>query len=467
MSVSRLLLAVATVILFLAPAARAADRPNIVLIISDDQDYEHLGFMGNRYVHTPTLDRLALEGTVFTTAHLPMSRCHPTLASFLSGRWPHQSGIYYNFGTKRLAPKNSLPNLLKKAGYATYVEGKYWEGDPREMGFTHGAGKTARTFVRKNQDALFDFIDQIDGKRPMFIWWAPMLPHTPHNPPQKYRDLYDPAKMPVPSYVKKRTRPASQPARPKPNIRGKGKGKRKRKVGFAQRELTSYAMEAWLDDGVGQLVRKLQSVGQHDNTLYVFVIDNGWCNGLVSKGSPFEKGVRTPIFFRLPEVVPGRQRFDDLVSTLDIYPTILDYAGVAVPKRAAGRSLRGRIEGHSAQLRDALFGAIYPAFATKTDQRPERDVYALYVRTRKWKYIYYLQDVVAQRNGNYLRIQSIETEFPTRSAGDQDLYDLENDPYEQKNLAGDPAKSQQLAGFRQQVLAWWRATGGGPLKLPR
>ena len=84
-------------ITFMATALHvvAAEQPNVVYIISDDHDYEHLGFMGNAYVHTPTLDRLAQNGTVFTTAHLPMSRCHPTLASFLSGRWPHQTGIYY------------------------------------------------------------------------------------------------------------------------------------------------------------------------------------------------------------------------------------------------------------------------------------------------------------------------------------------------------------------------------------
>ena len=115
--------------------------------------------------------------------------------------------------------------------------------------------------------------------------------------------------------------------------------------------------------------------------------------------------------------------------------------------------------------RDALFGAIYPAFATKGDERPERDVYALYVRTEKWKYIYFLQDVVQQRNGDYFRIQSIETDYPARKAGDEDLYDLEDDPYEQNNLAGDPAQKKRLAQLREQVLTWWRATGGKPLTV--
>ncbi len=456
--------------LFVASATPAAEQPNIVLIISDDHDYEHLGFMGNTYVHTPTLDRLARSGTVFTTAHLPMSRCHPTLASFLSGRWPHQTGIYYNFGTEKLNPRNSLPNLLKGAGYATYVEGKYWEGDPRAMGFTHGAGKTANKFVRKGQGDLFAFIDEVSGKQPMFIWWAPLIPHTPHNPPQKYRDLYDPAEMPVPGYIKNRKPPAveSKPVESKGKRRGKGKasGAARRRGGFEQREMLSYAMEAWLDDGVRQLVEKLDSVGQKKNTMFVFLIDNGWCNGLISKGSPFEKGVRTPVFFSLPGVISAGQRFDDLVSTLDVYPTILDYAGVEVPSTAAGRSLRPRIDGRPFEPRQALFGAIYPAFVTKGDERPERDVYALYIRTQKWKYIHFVQHVVPARNGSYFRIQSIETEYPARKAGDEDLYDLQNDPYEQKNLAKDPAQKQRLGEFKRRVTQWWRETGGKPIEAP-
>jgi len=423
-----------------ATVLEADQRPNIVFIISDDHDNEHLGFMGNKAVHTPTLDGLAKQGTVFTCAHLPMSRCHPTLASFLSGRWPHQTGIYYNFGTKKLDPKNSLPNLLRDAGYATYVEGKYWEGHPREMGFTHGAGKTARTFVRKSQKDLFHFIDEVGGKKPLFVWWAPLIPHTPHNPPEKYRQLFDRQRIPIPEWYTGD------------------------KEAFREREFKSFAMEAWLDDGVTQLVEKLKEKGLHEKTMYVFVIDNGWCNGLVSKGSPFEKGVRTPIFLTLPGTIPGGQRFDHLVSTLDLYPTILDYAGAKIPKTAAGRNLRPIIDGKPAVTREALYGAIYPAFATKHDQRPERDVYALYARTKKWKYILFVQNVVADRNGKYFRIQSILTDYPTRDKGDQDLYDLENDPHELKDLADEPEHKERLAKFCNEVLKWWEATGGKPLE---
>lgn len=426
-------------IVIIPTTSTLAQRPNFVFIISDDHDFEHLGFMGNTAVHTPTIDRLAEAGTVFTQAHLPMSRCHPTLASFLSGRWPHQSGIYYNFGPRPLDPAGSLPRLLSDAGYATYVEGKYWEGAPREMGFTHGPGRTAKTFVRKGQAKLFEFIDEVGSKQPFFVWWAPKIPHTPHNPPQKYRNLFDEEKVPIPDWFS---------------------GDRQE---FRRKELTSFAMEAWLDDGVSQLVDKLQSSGLHDKTMYVFLIDNGWCNGLVSKGSPFEKGVRTPIFLSLPGSVPSGRRLDHLVSTLDLYPTLLDYAGVPVPKAAAGRSLRPMVEGRPGPIRNVLYGATYPAFATVDDVRPERDVYALYARTERWKYILFLQDVIQERNQEYLRIQSILTDYPQRARGDEDLYDLKADPHELNNLASRPEHRRRIDQFKNDVLKWWENTGGEPL----
>ncbi len=423
--------------------ANSAQQPNIVLIISDDHDYDHFGFMDNSQVHTPELDNVARAGALFPTAHITMSRCHPSLATLLSGQWPHQSGIYYNFGTNRLSPENSLPQLLRDAGYATYFEGKYWEGDPRKMGFTHGVAGKQNSFVRDGQDELFSFIDEQAGKQPLFVWWAPKLPHTPHNPPDKYLKLFDREKIPVPGYVTAANRET-----------------------FLEKEHISLAMEAWLDDGFGQLVKKLRDKNLYDNTLFVFLVDNGWCNGLVSKGSPFEKGIRTPIFFSWPSQTKPNQQFNQLVSSVDIYPTILDFANVEIPNTASGQSLRPLIEGKTKTGRQQLFGAIYPAFVTKGDERPERDIYALYVRDDRWKYILYLQDVVEERNRSYFRIQSIATNYPTRSRGDEDLYDLKNDPHELKNLAAHAEQSTRMANMRKAVLDWWQRTGGKPLDIP-
>ncbi len=417
-----------------------AAAPNIVFIIADDMDYEHFGFMGSQTAKTPAIDRLAETGFTFTTAHLPMSRCHPTLASFLSGRYPHQTGIYYNYGTAKLDPANSLPNLLKDAGYATFVTGKYWEGDPRAMGFTHGEGKDT-TLVRQGQDSVNAFLDEVGGKQPFLLWWAPLLPHTPHNPSEERLARFPKNEIPFPVWFTGR------------------------KQQYRNREQKSLAMETWLDDGVDNLMQELDKRGLRENTLIVFLVDNGWCNGLVSKGSPFEKGLRTPVIFNWPGHV-SKGRSEELISTLDTFSTMLEFASVTPPDGLPGQTLspvvRSDMDADYA-YRQELHGAIYPAFATEGDQRPERDVYALYVRTKDWKYVLYVQDVVQERNGNYFRIQSILTDYPARSAGDEDLYRLTDDPYELNNLAADPAQAERLQKFRASVLKWWEETGGKPL----
>jgi len=435
-------------------------KPNIVFIISDDQDYEHLGFMGNKTVKTPNLDRLAAEGSVFTHCHLTAARCRPSLASLLSGRFPHQNGIYANYHTKDL-PKsnndrvgekflstvNSLPNLLKDAGYATYGTGKYWEVDLKEMGFTHGAPKANRNFnfIRKGgQEKLFNFIDeQAKNDKPMFIWWAPLLPHTPHNPPKEYLDLFDPESIPVPDYI--------HPHRRKE---------------FLKKERLSLAMEYWTDLEVGKLRAKMKAVGEDKNTLYVFLIDNGWSNGLPSKGSSFEKGVRTPVIFTFPGIIPSGQKRDDLISSLDTYSTILSYAGIDIPKSAMGKDLRKNIQQKTEVGRDRLFGASFPTHASNSGKYPEKDVYALYVRTPKWKYVFYLHELKGYLSRFPWMIQHIATRPPERKVGQQNLYDLSQDPYELKDLSNDPQHKELMQELKKEVFEWWKETGGKAIPLP-
>ena len=436
-------------------SAAPENQPNIVLIISDDQDNEHFGFMGNETVRTPNLDELAAAGTVFNTCHLTSSRCRPSLAGLLSGRLPHQNGIYANYhiakkkgeqrkvdGEKKLSPVNVLPKLLKEAGYATYGSGKYWEGDARAMGFTHGleTPKPFGKFARSSQDELFAFIDKHAGETPMFIWWAPMLPHTPHNPPERFLEMFDPEEIPVPDYITPTNR-----------------------AEFIEKEHLSLAMEAWMDDEFGRTREKLKEKGQEENTLYVFLTDNGWCNGLASKGSVFEKGFRSPAFFTLPGKIPAGVHREDLISSLDLYPTILSYAGVKAPATAEGMNLRKAVETGTPVGRETLFGAIYPTEASNHGQFPERDVYALYKRTGKWKYVFYTGDLQKNVAGLPFNIKHILTDAPLRRRGDQNLYNLEADPYELNDLSQEPEHQAKLKDFRDDVFQWWEETGGAPI----
>lgn len=428
-----------------APQPRAElDRPNLVLLISDDQDWRELGFMGTPTVRTPNLDRLAREGTVFAQAHLPMSRCRPTLASFLSGQWPHRSGQYFAYGKGELRAPDALPALLRDAGYETFVGGKYWEGDPRRLGFTAGKGDGSNTFVRKGQNGAFAFLDRWAGRRPMFVWWAPKIPHLPHDPPAELKAIFRKADVPVPSWITPEHRDS-----------------------YVKDQRLAWAMEAWLDEAEGELVDRLDALGQLGNTVFVFVIDNGWVNGLPSKGTPYENGVRTPVIVTWRGRLDGGRFLDGLTSTLDIYPTLLELAGVPVPSGADGRSWvpflwPGAEAGAASPWRDTLCGATYPAFATKGDQRAERDVYALYTREGPWKYVLWLQDITEAENQNRLRIPEPDLDFPARPAGTEELYDLDDDPDELHDLAAEPEQAERVARMRGEALDWWKATGGKP-----
>ena len=432
-------------------------KPNIVLIISDDHDNEHLGFMGNKGVRTPNIDLLANAGTVFETCHLTATRCRPSLASLLSGRLPHQNGIYANYhksnnqgnldveGEKMLDPHQSLPNLLKQAGYVTYASGKYWESDPEAMGFTHGLTKETlrnfRDFVRiDKQKDLFSFVDEHAGEKPMFIWWAPLMPHTPHNPPERFLKLFDPRTIPIPEYISSGDRDE-----------------------FIRKERLSLAMEAWTDEEIGKLRAKLKAKEEDENTLYVFLIDNGWSNGLPAKGSVFEKGVSTPAFFTWPGHIPNGLHRKDLISSLDIYPTLLNYAGVKIPDTASGLDLREHLEEKTPLKREKLFGAIYPTAATHEGEFPERDVYALYLRTEKWKYVYYTRDVQGEVSQRPWKLHHILADAPLRNRGDQNLYNLEKDQFERHDLSELQEHRKLIEGFKKEVFAWWRNTGGNTI----
>jgi len=435
-------------VLALAFAAQAcarppADRPNIVLLVADDMDFDHFGFVGHPLAQTPSIDRLAEGGVVFSHGFVPMSRCRPAQASLLSGRWPHQNGVYFNVGADHIDPVTSLANQLSDAGYATIGEGKFWEYDPRGMGFSNYTIRNYETFVREGQTHLFRFLEE-HSDEPFFVWWAPELPHTPHNPPPRHREKFDPDTVPVPDYVE------GDPA------------------AFRRAEQLSLAMEAWLDEGIAELVEKLRELGTYENTLFCFLIDNGYANGLPSKGTAHEKGLRTPVIFYWEKGLEGGRTFDELTTTVDVYATLLDLAGAPIPKTCAGRSLRPLIMGigdESFEPREALYGALYLQTPDEPNADAARDAYALWARTRRWKYVFFLQEVRATDDRRF-KIQANFCAYPERERGDEDLYDLQADPDELANLAELPEHRARMDALREEALAWWRETGGKPLELP-
>lgn len=437
-------LAVAGGPVFAAAAGSDATEPpppTIVLMIADDQGYDEFGFAGNRAARTPNLDRLAAEGVLFPRAHVAMSRCRPSLVSLLTSLYPHQNGVYYNFGPTGLDPSlDTLPRQLRRSGYLCWAGGKLWERDSRSLGFSH-RGADPNSLVRKNQRGVRDFLRAAEG-RPVFLWWAPMLPHVPHDPPPRLLAGIDETAIARPAGVPDAVFEA-----------------------WKRKEQVRLAMGAWLDEGVGELLEILKEHGRLQNTLIVFLADNGFDTKRRAKGTPYERGFRTPVILWDPARIQAGRTEPHLVSALDIAPTLLEWAGAQNIAGAAGTSLWPLVEGRQTQWRDGIFGAAFPERASDAENpRAEADAQALYLRTGQWKYIFYLREIRAGGPGStfYRFDRATGGEIP---AGREELYDLEADPEELENLAERPELRDRLHDMRQQVFAWWTSTGGGPLPL--
>lgn len=314
--------------------AEPAKQPNIILIISDDHGFPDYGFMGNQTVKTPHLDRIASESLLYTRGY-SMPVCSPSLACLLTGKLPHQNGITGNDlkpskdkakeepkKTKSRDPlahqllSNSviLPKALTEAGYSTFQSGKLWNVTYSGVGFTHGMTDTAGRhgdagleIGRKGMKPIFDFIDNAQAeKKPFFVWYAPLLPHTPHNPP---KDL-------LAKYQGKGLNPANE---------------------------KYFAMVEWFDQTCGELDDYLVKNKLAENTVIVYLSDNGWSaetgGGPRAKLSPYELGIRTPMFVRWPGKVKPLRDEETLASIIDVVPTILKIAGAKSPGDLSGLDL--------------------------------------------------------------------------------------------------------------------------------
>lgn len=411
--------------LFGACEAHAAERPpNVVMIVADDQGWTDFGFMGHKIVKTPRLDALAAESAVFPNAYVPTSLCRASLATLLTGLFAHQHKICCNDppdGVDRAAmhpfirQAPALPRLLGMAGYRSFQTGKFWEGHYSNAGFTDGMttkgrhGEEGLVIGRETMQPIYDFLAAAPEK-PFFLWYAPMLPHEPHNPPARLLEKY-----------------ALEGQNPK----------------LAK----YYAMCEWFDETCGQLLDYLDAHRFRENTLIVFVVDNGWIQETgetrttrgnfapKSKLSPYDGGLRTPVLLRWPGHTKAG-RYDDLVSTTDLAPTILTACGIVPPGEMPGLNLLETAAGKGHLPREAVFGEIYLHTAVDV-QRPALNLTHRWVRSGDWK-------LISFENGS----------TPT------ELYNVKTDPFEEKNLAGvQPERARELM---KRIDAWWDRRAGSP-----
>ena len=424
--------------------AMAATR-NVVLIIADDQGLD-VGVYGNPVLRTPNLDRLAARGTLFTNAFATVSSCSPSRSVIYTGLYSHTNGMYglaHDIHNQHLLPTvRTLPQLLKDAGYRTALVGKKHilpedalpfdeELAPerpghRDVAFMAGE---ARKFIAARADQPFLLvIGYSDPHR------APENFGNTRPWPQVERATYDPAKVIVPSHL---------PDLPE-----------------VRRDLADYYESiSRLDSGIGLLLDALRETGHGDDTLTVYLSDNGRpFPG--AKTTLYDAGIHLPLIVSSPEQSKRGVRNNALVSWIDITPTILDWAGVSPPKeqQPAGRSILPILEQTDPPGWDRVFAS--HVFHEIQQYYPMRAL-----RTREYKYIVNLAaalefpiagDIAASPSWQAMAARpSVGIGARTMQAflhrPAEELYDLRTDPAEIKNLAADPAHRAVLERMRAEM----------------
>ena len=409
--------------------AEAASKPNVVMIISDDHAWTDYGFMGHPIVKTPNLDRLAAESATFKRAYVPASLCCPSLASIITGKYPYQHRVTSNdpplpegmkpaqfaksqgfkdgreIYNRYMDAEKTLPRQLVANGYLALQTGKWWQGEFKRGGFTHGMTKGGRhgdeglDIGRKTMQPIYDFIGEArKAEKPFFVWYAPLLPHDPHTPPQRILDKY-----------KDKT----------PSI-----------------HIAKYwAMVEFFDETIGDLLGHLDKEGLTKDTIVVYVTDNGWIQSPDnpkyaprSKQSQYDGGLRTPLMVRWPEKVAPLMS-DTVVSSLDIYPTLLKACGIEVPAGMPGVDL---LDAKAVEARKAVFGDCY-THNSKDLANPAASLRWRYVIEDNWKLI---------------------VPHPANEPGPVELYNLKDDPMENSDKAA--SEPDLVKAMTAKLDAWWK-----------
>ena len=419
----------------------ADSPPNIVLILSDDQAWTDYGFMGHPDIQTPHLDQLAAESLVFERGYVACPLCRPSLASMITGKFPFEHGVTGNDvdGRNQRAQLDiplreafhkhpSFVRRLTEAGYLTHQSGKWWEGSHQDGGFTHGMthgdpkrggrhGDVGLKIGRATMQPVKSFIDEaVKEDKPFFVWYAPFLPHTPHNPPARLLKKYQ-------------------------------------QEGRADDVARYYATCEWFDETCGDLLNHLDESGVRDNTIVLYICDNGWAAtstnsddpdqkqwdgyALRSKGSPFENGIRTPIMISWPRnVQPARSA--DLAHAIDLFPTIAAVTPIAAPENLPGINL---LDSAAREERDIVFGVMNSIHNVSIGNTDETLQY-LWCVTDEWKLLLRYDGLDTTK---YKNVHSWD-ETPVR------LYHIVDDPHETKNLADE--RPEVVERLRKRIEAW-------------
>jgi len=435
-------------------------KPNIIFIISDDQAYGDYGFMNHEFIQTPHIDQLAKESMTFTKGYATAPLCSPSLASILSGLYAHQHGItgndpvveydgnknYGQIAPNGVYPPNSYPvkrhqayqklaanfyknklltQTLSEKGYHSFQTGKWWVGSALDAhfdkGMTHGDynrggrhGDEGLKIGREGMQPIYDFIAESQVKeQPFFVWHAPFLPHTPHTPPKALEEKY--LKIAPSPYVAK-----------------------------------YWAMVEWFDQTTGELLNHLKEKGLEENTIIVYTCDNGWIQSKDRRGyaprskrAPYEGGIRTPIMFKYPKVIIPKMDDKNVVSNVDLVPTVLSLIGLEKGNLPGINVLDEQV----LNTRKVVFAEAYNHDIQNIAVPTESILYKIAIEN-KWKLMI----------PNSQMIRKDATTQKEKIAGyyskDVQLFNLDDDPMELTNVALE--NPEIVNRLTSEINDWWR-----------
>ena len=453
-------------------------KPNIVFILTDDHRYDAMGFMGHPFLKTPNMDRLAKEGVHLQNAIVTTSLCSPSRASILTGMYAHNHRVVDNYNP--ISPDITLfPELLQKAGYETAFIGKWHMGDtdaPRP-GFDYwlsfkGQGTywpdgrgTSRSVPQNNNegfningkrvpqkgyitdeltDYAIDWLKNRQSAKPFFVYISHKAVHSDFVAADRHRGTYKNKKVPESPAIPKTV---STFYKNKPmwlqNQRNSRHG-----VDYAYNlddfELDNYYQRYTetllaVDENVGQIIQYLEKNGELDNTIIIYMGDNGFQfgeHGLIDKRTAYNASIKVPLLIRYPEWIKPGLEVDEVVANIDIAPTLLEIAGTAVPPEMDGKSFLPLIRGESVSWRKHILYEYY--WENNYPYTPT----TFAVLTDRYKYIH------------YYGIWDID-----------ELYHRNNDPAEINNLIHDPKYAEVVNQLKDELTTLLKTTGGDKIPL--
>ncbi len=425
-------------------------KPNIIFILTDDQRWDALGAMGNSIIKTPNLDKLAREGALFQNAYVTTSICAVSRASILTGQYEsrHKINDFTTDLTKDQVMK-TYPILLKQSGYKIGFINKYGVGQknqPKELyDYWTATSKLQPDYEMKDSKGNFihntdsvdhdiqKFLDKFAGKGPFCLSVGFKAPHEQDgNPPQlivqeRYKDLYKEVKIPEPITADpKYWNSFPDFFRTNENI-----ARERWKPLFSTPQLYQetvknyYRLITGVDEVVGNLVDKLKKLGIADNTVIIFTGDNGFYlgeHGLEGKWYGHEESIRVPLIIYDPRMAAALKgsKPNQIALNIDIAPTILNLAGVPVPKQMQGYDIIKVLKKQTREREDFFYEHTF----LKSPKIPNVEG----VVTKRFKYMKYIEH------------------------GYEELFDISNDPHETTNLANDSRYTKELKKLRERYI---------------